>query len=103
MRQLDLFGRPDFSSGFGPSSLQKNTVEFLDHCRNSRRLAVHTTRAYTSDLADFTNRIGLDARLGGVSREHLHEYARHLSEERKLKATTIRRRIATLKVFFKWL
>ncbi|MFA5897552.1 MAG: tyrosine-type recombinase/integrase [Hyphomicrobium sp.] len=103
MLQLDLFGRPSSNHDLDPTSLQKHAEQFLEHCRNSRRLALHTTRAYASDLADFGNRIGPDASSRGVSRENLLEYARHLSEERKLKAATVRRRIATLKVFFRWL
>jgi len=103
MLQLDLFGRPDSNNGLGSASLQTHVVQFLDHCRNSRRLAIHTTRAYASDLADFRNRLGPDVSSSEVSRENLLEYTRHLGEERKLKAATVRRRIATLKVFFKWL
>jgi len=102
MQQPDLFGGPDSKHGLRSTSLQMHMAQFLDHCRNSRRLAVHTTRAYASDLADFRSQFGLDAS-STVSREGLLEYVRHLGQERKLKATTVRRRIATLKVFFKWL
>lgn len=101
--QLDLFGRPGFNNDLGPTSLQKHVEQFLEHCRNSRRLALHTTRAYASDLADFGNRMGPDASSREVSRENLLEYIKHLNDERRLKAATVRRRIATLKVFFRWL
>lgn len=102
MLQPDLFGRPDSNHGLGSTSLQAQIVQFLDHCRNSRRLAIHTIRAYASDLGDFGSRLGPDVSSSTVSRDNLIEYTRHLGEERKLKAATVRRRIATLKVFFRW-
>jgi integrase/recombinase XerD len=53
-------------------------------------------------LRDFARFTGAGIRPSAVSRQTLHEYVAVLTA-RELKATTIRRRIATLRVFFRWL
>lgn len=76
---------------------------FLAHCRVARGLSAHTLRAYKSDLADFATLAGPDARLAEVTRDAVRQYARVLLEDRNLKTSTVRRRMATLKVLFRWL
>lgn len=76
---------------------------FLDHCRFSKRLSANTLRAYETDLGDFAVFIGQERRLGAVDREVLRAFARHLFDRRGLKETTVKRRMAALKVMFRWL
>lgn len=79
------------------------TTEFLDHCRVGKRLSENTLRAYRSDLSDFLAYAGRACDVRVVSRDTLRSYVRALLDQRHLKATTVRRRIATLKVLFRWL
>ena len=76
--------------------------QFLRHCRSAISLSHHTLRAYCSDLDDTQKYFGLRKRLGAVEKDHLRQYIRHLREHRKFKETTIKRRLASLKLLFKW-
>lgn len=76
---------------------------FTQHYRSVVNLSLHTQRAYQIDLADFQKFAGLETSLVSLEKNHLRQFIRHLREERKLKETTIKRRIACLKLFFRWL
>jgi site-specific recombinase XerD len=76
---------------------------FLDHCRVGRSLAGNTLRAYSSDLAHFTAYVGQDVEVRRVDRERIREYARVLLDGGRLKEATVKRRLATLKILFRWL
>jgi site-specific recombinase XerD len=76
---------------------------FLDHCRVAKRLSPNTLRAYDADLNDFVGHLGRSRRVGQVGRDDLRGYARVLLDKRGLKETTVRRRMATLKILFRWL
>lgn len=78
-------------------------ARFLDHCRVSRNLSVNTLRAYTSDLTHFVAHLGQDVDVRGVDRDRVREYARALLSGGRLKETTVKRRLATLRVLFRWL
>ncbi len=74
---------------------------FLESCRSFRGLSANTVCAYRSDLADF----GLfvrDRRADRDTPETVREYCTALFD-RGLHPATIKRKIATLKVFFRWL
>ncbi|MGE5503305.1 MAG: tyrosine-type recombinase/integrase [Actinomycetota bacterium] len=75
---------------------------FLDHCRTAKRLSDHTLRAYGTDLADFAAFLGGGRTAAAVDREDLRGYVRRLFG-RRLKEASVKRRLATLKAFFKWL
>lgn len=78
---------------------------FLDHCKHSRRLSVHSVRAYRSDLKDLQRFVENEG-VGTVSSNDentISRYVAHLSSARKLSATTTKRKIACLRVFFNWL
>ena len=78
-------------------------AQFLEHCRVAKRLSANTLRAYASDLAHFAGVVGGRTRVNDVDREVVRSYVRVLVDEQRLKATTVKRRIATLKVLFRWL
>lgn len=90
-----------------PSCLAMNLTEsshnFLSHCRSAVSLSNHTLRAYTFDLCDFCTQAGPNQQLASVTKETLRKYIQHLRETRMLKETTIKRRIACLKLLFRWL
>jgi integrase/recombinase XerD len=76
---------------------------FSQHYHSVVNLSTHTFRAYQIDLADFRQFAGAESLLATLEKNHLRQFIRHLREERKLKETTIKRRIACLKLFFRWL
>lgn len=76
---------------------------FVDHCRVAKALSVHTLRAYAGDLDDFIAFIGGRAAVTTIDRTAIRAYARTLLDVRGLKETTVKRRIATMKVFFRWM
>lgn len=75
--------------------------QFLDSCA-ARKLSPATLRAYAADFADFVAHQG-DTLVTKVDRDGLRSYSRDMLYGRRLKATTARRRLATLKVWFRWL
>lgn len=78
-------------------------AEFMTHCRVAKNLSANTLRAYAIDLAEFQTFVGSDTRAQEVDRGQLRAYLRFLFETRKLKETSIKRRLACLKVLFRWL
>lgn len=83
-------------------NLQDACEAFLSHCRSAISLSEHTLRAYTFDLEDFRNHAKRETDLVTLDKENLRQFIRHLREERKLKEITIKRRIACLKLLFRW-
>lgn len=83
-------------------TLQDACQSFLSHCRSAVSLSEHTLRAYTFDLEDFQNHAQHETNLSLLNKDDLRKFIRHLREERKLKEITIKRRIACLKLLFRW-
>lgn len=95
---------------------------FVDHCALERQLSEHTLQAYGSDLASFAAwlhggpkhvTLHLTQILPAtdpfapripnpITKDHLRAYLEHMTEL-KLSAATIRRRIACLRVFFRFI
>lgn len=73
--------------------------EFIAVTSSTKNLSSKTIIAYDSDLRDF-NRFIVDKEL---SEETVLAYIQELSQRRKLKDTTINRRLIVLKMFFKFL
>lgn len=82
--------------------LKEASKRYLTHCKSVTTLSQHTLRAYEGDLNDCQQFFGARRRLSLIQKEHLRDYIRHLRDERRLKETTIKRRLATLKLLFKW-
>jgi site-specific recombinase XerD len=78
-------------------------AQFIEHCRNAKGLSAHTINAYESDLRDFSGRPGLPASLPEVDRDFILAYVSSLRDARGLCESTVKRRIATLKILFRWL
>jgi site-specific recombinase XerD len=78
------------------------TSKFLQFCAVERRLSPHTTDAYKSDLTDFQRWFGMSFTTTEISNAHLKDYLQHMIGERKLTTSTVRRRLACLRSFFKF-
>ncbi|MBF0392550.1 MAG: tyrosine-type recombinase/integrase, partial [Alphaproteobacteria bacterium] len=83
--------------------LSDAATRFLDHCRIAKRLSANTLRAYEIDLAQFMAHVGASRDVAEIDRDMLRRFARHLFDGRGLKETTVKRRMAALKVMFRWL
>lgn len=76
---------------------------FLRHCQSIRKLSPHTIRAYELDLARFSHFLGRRAAVTACDRNVIHDYVRHLFDVRSLKESSVKRHLATLRSFFRWL
>lgn len=83
-------------------TLTEARKKFLRHYGSAISLSHHTLRAYCSDLNDTQKYFGFRQKLGTVEKDQLRQYIRHLREHRGFKETTIKRRLASLKLLFKW-
>ncbi|AIB12915.1 hypothetical protein ABAZ39_13140 [Azospirillum argentinense] len=78
-------------------------ADFLVHCRVAKTLSAHSLRAYSTDLREFERFVGAGAEVASIDRHVLRRYLSHLFETRRLKESSVKRRIACLKVMFRWL
>lgn len=72
---------------------------FLSTVQSTKNLSGKTITAYDSDLQDFMKFIRGQA----LNESLVLQYVQHLSNERKLKDTTINRKLIVLKMFFDYL
>ncbi len=79
-----------------------SVCSFLRHCSVERQLSEHTVRAYTNDLADLRKFLGSDIAPAEVTVATLSAYLEDMLDRRKLAATTVRRRFACLRAFFRY-
>lgn len=70
----------------------KHISTFLDYCKTHRRLSSHTIRAYKNDLLQFYN----------SNYSSVETYVEYLTKS-NIKSNTLRRKIASLKVFYSYL
>lgn len=75
---------------------------FLAHCQSSVSLSPHTLRAYTGDLNGFSLFVGKNKLFGRVKMEDLRAYINHLRNEKFLADSSVRRKLASIKLLFKW-
>jgi integrase/recombinase XerD len=90
-----------------PPRLSRAAAEFLSHCTVGKGLSAHSLRAYRTDLADFARYLA-EAGAGDplpdtIDRAAIRGFLIYLTEKRGLQAASVKRRIACLKVFFRWL
>lgn len=82
--------------------LQRVCELFLNHCSSAINLSEHTLRAYTGDLKHAQKLIGQQVELTSIQKECLRQYIGFMRNEQALKENTIKRRVACLKLLFKW-
>ena len=74
--------------------------DYLDYCSNQKRLNPKTIRAYTTDLKQLSDSIS-HIELSDVTAEILETYIRSL--HLRFKPRTVKRKIASIKAFFRYL
>lgn len=82
----------------------QNLAEYLEFLEIEKGLSVNTTDAYRRDLSaflDFCSTLGAED-LTHVQRTHINSYIKNLREQ-EYSATSVMRKIASLRGFFKWL
>jgi integrase/recombinase XerC/integrase/recombinase XerD len=82
-------------------NVQQAIADFLQHGQAVRNLSDRTIRAYQSDLSQFHLHVS-DAEMVDITPEHLEEYLEKLGTG-PYRDTSIRRKVAALKVFFRYL
>lgn len=76
---------------------------FLEFCGEERKLSAATLRAYSNDLTDMTNILGRTASIVAISTGDIDHLIRSWSANSTWSARTLRRKLATARVFLKWL
>lgn len=77
--------------------------EFEEYCQEQLGLSKHSLRAYRQDLSSFVkfrSKVGLVAKPSG---QDVIAFQRELREEQSASPSTIRRRLVTLRSYYKWL
>lgn len=82
-------------------NVQQAIAHFLEHGQTVRNLSDRTLRAYQSDLAQFHLHMN-DTPAVAITADHLEEYLDKLGGG-PYRDTSIRRKVAALKVFFRFL
>lgn len=79
---------------------------FISYIEAERRYSPLTVRNYRRDIADFLEFTGIDADKfdpNTITRADVEEWIVYLFEERKLKAQSVNRGVASLRSFWKWM
>jgi len=76
--------------------------QYLAHCQHVKNLSHHTIKAYTIDFQKFQEFTGSEKKLEDIDRELLRNYVQYMFEEKILKETSVKRRVACLKSLFRW-
>ncbi len=82
-------------------NVQQAIAQFLEHGQSVRNLSDRTLRAYQSDLAQFHVHMS-DTPAVEVTPEHLEVYLAKL-DDGPYRDTSVRRKVAAIKVFFRFL
>lgn len=82
--------------------IRKCIEKFIDTVAIERNLSERTLKTYLGDLTSF-NRFFQDKNIGEVTTDDIRDYIRDLEMNNNYKDTTIRRKIASIKVFFNFL
>lgn len=76
---------------------------FLKYCEVEKKLSSHTVSAYRGDLQQFGIRVGFSKSLDEFTEVWINSAVHAWRSDPDLKASTIKRRLATIKVFARWL
>lgn len=87
--------------GLKPMDMISVQFDFLEYCKR-KNLSEHTGRAYRQDLSDFRVWIRQTNQEAPLTKEAIGAWISNMSE-RGLAPTTVKRRVACLKVFCRWL
>jgi integrase/recombinase XerD len=84
-------------------NLGKASKNFIDYCAVERQLSQNTLQAYSFDLADFGKWFPLQRAVAAITTETLRTYLEDMVSQRELSPSTVRRRLACLRAFFRYL
>jgi len=84
-------------------NLAKACKKFIDHCTVDRQLSQNTLLGYSSDLRDFCRWLPASKSVKTITTETIRGYLDSLVRQRKLAASTVRRRLFSLHTFFRYL
>ena len=76
---------------------------FLEHCKTGKKLSPLTIRAYRRDLNCFCEQVGGGQDVQDFSETWIEGAVKSWFSAATLKATTVRRRLACIKAFVRWL
>lgn len=77
----------------------KDVKKYLEYLGYEKGLALNTIAAYERDIKSFLQFFGLSA--SKITRQNVNSYI-YLLKEKKYKATSIARKIASIKGFYRW-
>ncbi len=87
--------------GYKNMDVSHVSTQFLDYCRN-KGLSPHTLRAYRQDLDDYRRWLRRSGCADPIGKEAVAAWLSDM-RDRDLSAASIKRRLACLKVMFRWL
>lgn len=93
----------EFGASRGENMVFPDCIQcFLAHCKLEKKLSVKTSLAYASDLKQFVHYVSLEQKaVATLEKQDMVAYATVLS--RKYKASSAKRKIATLKALYGYL
>lgn len=83
--------------------LSAGIAHFLGASLDNRTLSASSLYGYKSDLGTFQRFLGRDMAVEQIRNEQIQAFSRYLTEESGLSLATVKRRVATLKSFIRWL
>lgn len=83
--------------------LTDHASTFEPWLRSTQDLSPHTVRAYDDDVRSFVRFLGHPFAVSDLTEAHFYRYVEHLSSERNLSPTSVRRRLSGLRRFCRWL
>jgi integrase/recombinase XerD len=84
-------------------TIQPQIDQYLKYCHVERQLSANTLQAYSYDLADFQKWLPSHTEVGGIRTDELRNFLEDMISARGLSVATVRRRIACLRSFFRYL
>lgn len=77
-------------------------TSFIAHCSSALTLSASTLKAYSTDIRTAEQFLGAQRVLASVRKDDIRRYISHLRHERRFMESSIKRRVASLKIFFRW-
>src|SRR2546428_1011437 len=101
LRPVPLHKKSERAESVTTMNVQQAIADFLQHGQVVRNLSDRTLRAYHSDLSQFHVHMN-GANMADITPQNLEDYLDKLGTE-PYRDTSIRRKVAALKVFFRYL
>jgi len=86
--------------------MQKTVQAFIDYIEKEKRFSAHTVLAYAKDLQQFHHHITENLEISSIQEVDHHDirsWIITILEDEKLQATSVNRKISTLRTFFKYM